>query len=92
MVKLKSDIWSNSNTWSKLLPIYAQSQTYMVKFYMIKLKYMVKPKLWSNSYNDDLGKLNAHIWSNMQQIYGQNSGSNNYHNSHGYDDALGVIY
>ena len=26
MVKLESDIWSNSNMWSKLLPIYAQSQ------------------------------------------------------------------
>ena len=28
MVKLESDIWSNSNMWSKLLPIYGQSQIY----------------------------------------------------------------
>ena len=25
MIKLESDIWSNSNMWSKLLPIYGQS-------------------------------------------------------------------
>ena len=28
MVKLESDIWSNSNMWSKLLPIYGQSRIY----------------------------------------------------------------
>ena len=28
MIKLESDIWSNSNMWSKLLPIYGQSQIY----------------------------------------------------------------
>ena len=28
MIKLESDIWSNSNMWSKLLPMYGQSQIY----------------------------------------------------------------
>ena len=28
MVKLESDIWSNSIMWSKLLPIHGQSQIY----------------------------------------------------------------
>ena len=28
MIKLESDIWSNSNMWLKLLPIYGQSQIY----------------------------------------------------------------
>ena len=47
----------------KMLPIYMVKAKYMVKFYMIKLKYMVKQKLWSF----------PHIWSNMKQIYSQNS-------------------
>ena len=57
---------ANSNTWSNLSQIYGQTQIHgqsccrymlkvkhmdQVKSYMIKLKYMVKPKLWSNSYN-----------------------------------------
>ena len=50
MIKLESDIWSNSNMWSKLLPIYGQSQIYGKTNVMVILpiygqtcsKYMVK--------------------------------------------------
>ena len=62
MVKLESDIWSTQLCGQNCC-LYMVKAKYMVKFYMIKLKYMVKRKLWSFS----------HIWSNMQQIYGQNS-------------------
>ena len=36
--------------WSKLLPIYVQSQIYGQILYDQTLKYMVKRKLWSNVY------------------------------------------
>ena len=60
MVKLESDIWSNSNMWSKLLPIYGQSQIY---------GQILNSNIWSN---ESYGHF-SHIWSNMKQVYGQNS-------------------
>ena len=65
MVKLESDIWSNSNMWSKLLSIWSKAK-YMVKFYMIKLKYMVKRKLWS--FFPYMVKHAANIWSKFKKI------------------------
>ena len=62
MVKLESDIWSNLNMWSNCC-LYIWS----------------KPNIWSNFIcsnsntwsNESYGRF-PHIWSNMQQIYGQN--------------------
>ena len=46
MIKLESDIWSNSNMWSKLLPIYGQSQIYgQMKVMVILLKHAAN--IWS---------------------------------------------
>ena len=51
---------------------------YMVKFYMINLKYMVKRKLWS--FCPYMVKHAANIWSKFKKIP--------LHNSHGYDVLL----
>ena len=53
---------------------------YIVKFYMIKLKYMVKRKLWS--FCPYMVKHAANIWSTFKKIP--------LHNSHGYDVSITV--
>ena len=77
MIKLESDIWSNSNMWSKLLLIYGQSQIYG-QIHMINLKYIVKRKLWS--FCPYMVKHAANIWSKFKNIP--------LHNGHRYDVLL----
>ena len=64
--------------WSKCCLYNMAKAKYMVKFYMIKLKYMVKQKLWS--FSPYMVKHAANIWSKFKKIP--------LHNSHGYDVSI----
>ena len=78
MAKLESDIWSNSNMWSKLLPIYGQSQIYgQILYDQTQIHGQMKVMVIFPIY----GQHAANVWSKFKKIP--------LHNSHGYDVSIG---
>ena len=80
MVKLESDTMRYMVKLKYVVKIvaYIWSKPNMIKFYIIKLKYMVKRKLWS--FFPYMVKRAANIWSKFKKIP--------LHNSHGYDVSI----